>query len=185
MGILKTLLEAGLSPFGIVSILLACGILTTVFRRRSRLGPRLITAGVALWFLIVFTPLAEVLVTALERPYPPLTAPEASGVRMILVLSSYGEQIPSFPPTSRLSEETMARLAEGIRLHRLLPGSRMILSGGVLRPGDAPIASMMAEFCTSLGVAETDILVEGVGRGTPMRISSKQIRSWVKRRFCW
>ena len=64
------------------------------------------------------------------------------------------------PVTSQLSVETIARVVEGIRLYRQSPGARLILSGGVLRPMDAPLAKLMADFAKSLGVPERDIVLE-------------------------
>lgn len=162
MTALKHLLEACVSPIGIMTILLIAGLLVSGFRRQSRLGRRLILAGAGLYIIFVFTPLAEILMANLERPYPPMMHPDASsGIRTIVVLSGYGEDNPSFPVTSNVSSETLARMVEGIRLYRELPGAKLVLSGGVPRGDDKPVASLMADFGKAMGVEVRDIIVEG------------------------
>jgi uncharacterized SAM-binding protein YcdF (DUF218 family) len=87
--------------------------------------------------------------------------PDASaGVRAIVVLSGYGDDTsPSV--TSRLSMETTARMVEGIRLYRELPGVKLVISGGVLHEGQPPIAQLMADLATTMGVPERDVVIEG------------------------
>ena len=162
MNTLKQLLEACLSPLGIMTLLLAAGSIFMCLRRFSGLGRRLVLAGVALYLVFMFTPLAEICIAGLERPYPPVLRPDASaGIRAVVVLSGYGEDHPSLPATSKLSGETLGRLSEGIRLYRSLPGAKLIVSGGILRPEDPPVARLMAEYARDMGVADADILVEG------------------------
>lgn len=162
MTILKELLEACFSPIGVIAVLLAAGLLATRFRRQSRVGRRLVWGGVWLYIAFVFTPLAEVLVSNLERPFPPMLHPDASaGARTIVVLSAYGEDHPFLPVTSEISGETISRIVEGLRLYHELPGARLVVSGGVLRKGDKPVASLMADFIRAMGVPDRDIVIEG------------------------
>ncbi len=162
---LQGLLEACFSPVGFMTVLFASGILVNAFRRQSRLGHRLVWSGVGLYLVFLLTPLAEVLYVNLEHPYPPMLHPDAS-VRTIVVLSGYGEDIPFLPVTSQLGVETISRMAEGIRLYRELPGARLILSGGTLRHQHRPIANLMADFASVMGVPEQDIVLEGLSTTT-------------------
>jgi uncharacterized SAM-binding protein YcdF (DUF218 family) len=162
---LKELLETCLSPVGLVTILFGSGILVNAFQRQSRMGRRLVWSGVGLYLVFLLTPLAEVLYANLEHPYPPMLHPDAS-VRIIVVLSGYGEDFSFLPVTSKLSVETISRMAEGIRLYREIPGARLILSGGVVRHQDGPIANLMADFARAMGVPNQDIVVEGLSTTT-------------------
>jgi uncharacterized SAM-binding protein YcdF (DUF218 family) len=162
---LKDLLEICSSPVGLMTILFVAGVLVRMVRRQSRLGPRLVWSGAGLYLVFLLTPLAEVLYAKLEHPYPPMLRPDAS-VRNVVVLSGYGEDIAFLPVTSKLSVETVARMVEGIRLYRDLPAARLIVSGGVLRPGDPPVAQLMADFAKVLGVPGQQIVVEGMSATT-------------------
>jgi uncharacterized SAM-binding protein YcdF (DUF218 family) len=167
METLKLAVEVIISPVGIMTLLMVAGAAVCLSGRNLRLGRRLLMSGALLYFVFVFSPMAEILVRGLERPFQPMLVPPAEpGVERIVVLSGYGEYHAAFPVTSNLSGETMCRLIEGARLHRLLPASRMIVSGGVVHAGDKPIAALMADFLLQLGVREGDILVEGNSRTT-------------------
>ncbi len=162
MDTLKRTLEVTISPLGIMSLLLAGGVMLSLFGRHPRQGRRLLVSGALLYLIFTFSPLAEILMRGLEKPFEPMLVPPGEPkIDRIVVLSGYGEFCPAFPVTSNLSGETVGRLAEGIRLHRLLPGSKLIVSGGVVREGDGPIAGLMADFARQLGVRAEDILVEG------------------------
>jgi uncharacterized SAM-binding protein YcdF (DUF218 family) len=148
-----------------VTILFGSGILVNALRRQSRIGCRLVSSGAGLFLVFLLTPLAEVLYANLEHPYPPMLHPNAS-VRTIVVLSGYGEDLPFLPVTSKLTGEMIPRMAEGIRLYRETPGSRLIVSGGVVRQQDGPVANLMADFARVMGVPNQDIVVEGLSTTT-------------------
>jgi uncharacterized SAM-binding protein YcdF (DUF218 family) len=162
---LKELPEICFSPVGLMTILFASGILVSAFRRESRMGRRLVSSGAGLYLVFLLTPLAEVLYANLEHPYPPMLHADAS-VRTIVVLSGYGEDLPFLPVTSKLTGEMIPRMVEGIRLYREIPGARLILSGGVVRQQDGPVANLMADFARVMGVPNQDIVVEGLSTTT-------------------
>lgn len=167
MTILKRSIEICFSPVGIMTLLFIAGLIVIAYHRTSRMGRRLLWSGVWLYLIFLFTPLAEVLVSNLERPFPALLHPDASaGIRAIVVLSGYGEDFTFLPVTSKLSEETIARMVEGIRLYRELPGAKLVVSGGVLRAGDRPIADLMADFAKAMGVPEAAVVIEAKSETT-------------------
>ncbi|MBZ5494913.1 MAG: YdcF family protein [Acidobacteriia bacterium] len=166
MTLVKRLLETCFSPVGIMIICFAIGLLAGS-RRHWRVWRRLIPAGAGLCMIWLLTPLAEVLVAHLERPFPAMLHPYASaGVRTVVVLSGYGEDYPFVPVTSRLSGETISRMVEGIRLYRELPGAKLVFSGGVVHKQDKPVASLMGDFSKTLGVPDTDIVLESRSQTT-------------------
>ncbi len=172
---LSHVIEIGSSPVGIMVEALALGLLLSRSRRHLRLSHRLLAAGAVLFLIYLFSPLSEILIRSLEIRFAPLLAPPTNPkIENIVVLSGYGEDHPEYPITSNLSEQTVLSLAEGIRLYRMSPGSRMIFSGGVLRAGEKPVARMMAEFATKMGVADKDILVEGNSNNTYENLSNSR-----------
>ncbi len=70
----------------------------------------------------------------------------------------------ALPLGSQLSPASQTRLIEGIRVLRDLPGSRLLVSGGVgQRPSEAALMSAMA---SELGVESRRLLVEERSRDT-------------------
>ena len=67
-----------------------------------------------------------------------------------------------------LTRRTAMNVLEGVRLHMLLPGSRLIVSGGVPDGGlnRKPEAELMAEAMDTLGVPRMRVIVESASRNT-------------------
>jgi uncharacterized SAM-binding protein YcdF (DUF218 family) len=167
MHTLKRALEFCVSPLGVLTFLLVGGVALSATRKASRAGRRMAWTGALLFLLVLFTPVAEWLIADLERPFPAVRqADPGSGVRTIVVLSGYGEDHFDLPVTSKLWPDTLSRTVEGIRLFRQLPGARLIMSGGVLRTGDRPIAEQMADFAVALGVPRDAVGVERTSQTT-------------------
>lgn len=145
-----------------MTLLLVAGVVLILSGRHPRQGRRLLITGTLLYLVFAFSPLAEILTRSLEKPFEPMLVPPAeTKIDRIVVLSGYGESHPAFPVTSNLSSETVGRLTEGVRLYRLIPGCKLVLSGGVVHEPDGPIALLMADFARQLGVRREDIMVEG------------------------
>lgn len=165
--IAKRLLEWVFSPVGIMVLLLAVGFLWSVTRRQSRGGPRLLAAGAFLFLVYYASPLANVMLGKLEREHAPLVnLASVPKTDRIVVLAGYAEEQPHLPITSRVSEQTLASLAEGLRLYRALPGNKIITSGGVAIEGEKPVAAAMADLLVELGVPREDLVVEGKSENT-------------------
>jgi uncharacterized SAM-binding protein YcdF (DUF218 family) len=163
MIVLKYIFETCTSPTTILTLLtlLALWLSYGGRRRQSLKACLLLSAGLQLIFLS--TPLGEILIGRLEQPYEPLLKPETLGpVSWIVVLSAYGVDHPGTPITSNLSEETLYRLTEAMRLYRRLSKARIVVSGGVLREGEKPIAEQMTDFLLSLGIPRQDVLASGI-----------------------
>jgi uncharacterized SAM-binding protein YcdF (DUF218 family) len=167
MNRLTRLVELSFSPVGIMTVILIAGVLLSVTKRRRKTGHRLLFLACGLYLVFTSSPLAELAIANLERLYPPLQTVDSSGrVERIVILSGWGMEYPSTPVTSNLAEETICRVAEGIRLYRQLPKSKIVVTGGIVRKGDKPIAQQMADFIVAMGVSTEDVLVEGRSRNT-------------------
>jgi uncharacterized SAM-binding protein YcdF (DUF218 family) len=167
MEIIKRSIEILFSPLGIVSLLMIAGIVLWNTKRYSRLARRLLYWGGLLFLIFLFSPLSKYLMLGLEKPFPPLfIPPESPKTERIVILAGYAEVFPGIPVTSMLSRQTLYSLSEGLRLYRLLPGSKIILSGGTLREGEPPIAASMSDFLRQLGVPAEDLITEGNSRNT-------------------
>jgi uncharacterized SAM-binding protein YcdF (DUF218 family) len=165
--LLKQIVEIIFSPLGILVILFASGIILRITQHHFRLGQRFLTCGALCFLIILFTPLSSFLIWSLEKQYPPmLLPPESPRTNRIVVLAGYAEENPGFPITSSVSPITIGSISEGLRLYRLIPGAKLILSGGVIRRGERPVAARMAEFLQQMGVPASDIIVEGYSKNT-------------------
>lgn len=145
-----------LLPVSLVALLGLAGAFLA-WRGRGRTGALVMVAAVGLLLVFGSRPLAGLLVAPLERAYPPITDPERlAGIDYVMVLGAGHDPEPGLPVTGRLPATATARLVEGIRLHRALPGSRLVLSGG----GEPePSALTSAAVARALGVEEADMVL--------------------------
>ena len=106
----------------------------------------------------------------LERRYQPLlttssiSTPEAP-IKWIVVLGGGGASSAQLPSASQLSPASLARLVEGIRLQRQLPGSKLILSEGSIFES-LPVADVMGSVAQELGVASDAVVLERQSQDT-------------------
>ena len=152
-----------LFPFPLCVFALAVATILLALPRRRRQG----TVLVAITTLVVLTcgtsPLPTFLVTRLEQAYPALLdgadfAAKTAGARYVVVLGGSGTENARLPVTSRLNRTPLVRAIEAARIHRLLPGSRIVTSG---RGGEATSeAEMMSQLLVSIGVRRGDIVTE-------------------------
>jgi uncharacterized SAM-binding protein YcdF (DUF218 family) len=162
MEAVKHTLEFVSSPVGIVVLSTLTGLLLLSMPQRRRLSVRLLVLGGVLFVLFTLTPIAEVAVNALERNYRPIgSAAELAGTHSIVVLAGFGRERSGIPITSSLSDSTVCRVTEGVRLYHLHGRSKVILSGGIIRPDQRAVAAMMADLMILLGIPAADIVVEG------------------------
>jgi uncharacterized SAM-binding protein YcdF (DUF218 family) len=100
-------------------------------------------------------------------------------MKWVVVLGGGTSSDPSIPLTARLSDATLARLVEGVSLHRQMPGSRLVLSGAVKSGSETESMSAVA---LALGVAREDIVVDAESPDT--QTQARNIRKIVKGEPC-
>ncbi len=110
-------------------ILIGSGVIY-LWLQKNRKGILLITTGTVLLYFFSSWFGAWLLLNPLESRYPPLIHPEQHPVKNVVVLSGGHEDQPSLPATLQIRSGSMYRVIEGVRIHRQLPGSRLILMGG-------------------------------------------------------
>jgi uncharacterized SAM-binding protein YcdF (DUF218 family) len=158
MFLLKKLITALILPLNFCFFVVFLGSLL-LFTRGKKFGKSLIAAGLALLFLLSLPAVSGFLANQLERQYPPLSTEALSnpGIRWIVVLG--GGHNSSKPEGSQLSSSSLARVVEGVRIYKIKPGRKLLLSGG---PVYDPIANadVMGEEAKILGVPESDMMLE-------------------------
>lgn len=169
MFLLKKLLGPLLFPFPFVSLLMITGLALLWFTRKQKIS-KMLLSGAALILLSLSLGLSRWVLLPLERQYEPLMDPAAvnrpeAPIKWIVVLGGGGVYNPKLTSTSQLSGATMARLIEGIRLYRQLPGSKLIVSEGS-PVQSVTVADVMAKVARELGVVAEDIVMEKLSADT-------------------
>jgi len=167
MFLLKKIVAPLLFPVSLCIEILFVGLVLLWFTRKQRAGKVLVSLGTALLLALSYGSVCDILLKPLEYRYPPLlgVGEEDKEVKWVVVLGHGHKSDPTLPITSRLSKGSIARVAEGIRIHRMLPDSRLILSGsGVYDP--VSNARLMADLAVSLGVDRERIILEEKSRDT-------------------
>jgi len=83
----------------------------------------------------------------------------------VVVLSGGHSPDSQLPITGQLSKASLMRLVEGIRIHRKLPKSKLILSGGSVF-STITDAKVMADVAVALGMDAKDLVLESESKDT-------------------
>lgn len=160
MFLLKKIIGPLLFPLPLCLLLMGAGLVLLWFTRRQRAGKSLVTAGFVMLTLLSFGQVSGPLLGTLEHAYAPLAAvPAGSRVKWVVVLGGGTSSDEELPAGERASEATRARLVEGVRLVRLIPDARLVLSGGRVY-GSGADAESMAALASSLGVAGEGVVMD-------------------------
>jgi uncharacterized SAM-binding protein YcdF (DUF218 family) len=174
MFVLKKIIAQILYPIPLCLETLIAGLFLLLFTRKQRIGKSIVTAGVILFAILSSMSVPKMLLRPLERQYLPLniTTPSdtSSGgvtpsVKWIVVLGGGHTTDQEIPVTSQVSDESLVRLIEGVRLHNKIPGSKLILSGGKVFDAISD-AEVMGEIAMGIGVKQEDIVLESSSKDT-------------------
>ena len=173
MFLLKKIVAACFYPVSLCLGILILGLWFLWATRRPRLGKGLVTLGTVLLLLLSVPGISRQILIPLERRYPALLHPETvswgekSGTspKWIVVLGGGHVSDPRLPANSQISAAALGRVVEGVRLYQAIPGSKLLLSGGVVFD-PVPEAEVMARIARLLGVKPQDISLETDSRDT-------------------
>ncbi|HWS90277.1 MAG TPA: ElyC/SanA/YdcF family protein [Pyrinomonadaceae bacterium] len=167
MFLFKKLVAPFLMPVPFCLALLLAGLLLVWFTRRQRAGRWLATLGALLLLALGYGFGANQLLWGLERRHAPVTDVSAAAgrVRWVVVLGGGSSADEGLPAALRLSEASLARLVEGVRLQRQLPGSRLLVSGGAVFGSGADSETMRA-LAVELGVSPDALDLDAVSPDT-------------------
>jgi uncharacterized SAM-binding protein YcdF (DUF218 family) len=171
MFLLKKFISPLLLPVPFCSLLLLLGLILLWSGRRQKAGKLLVSTGALLLILLSYGMSTKWLLAPLERRYPPVlnatsvTSPDGQPVKWIVVLGGGGSHSTHLPSPSQLSSSSLARLIEGIRLHRQIPGSKLVLSEGNIF-GSGPVGEVMGKVAEDLGVNKDEMVLETQSQDT-------------------
>ncbi len=166
MFLLKKIASQLLYPLPFCIEILLLGLIVLWFSRRQKIGKVVVFLGVALLTALSYDAVSNSLLRPLEYQYDsPGNRGEISDVKWVVVLGGGHISDSRVPITSQISGTSLVRLVEGIRLHKMLPGSKLILSGGgSFDP--VPNAKIMADVAMAIGIDREDLILESVSRDT-------------------
>jgi uncharacterized SAM-binding protein YcdF (DUF218 family) len=165
MFFLKKLVSSCLLPFPFATGLIVAGLLFSwLSPKRQRLGRWLTSLGALILLLAGYGAIAKVTLNPLEGEHPPLSATEVLALsppaQAVVVLGSGFLPDRALPANDRLGSTGLARLVEGVRLWRIRPQAKLILSDGLGQ------GKSMQETAAFLGVPAEKLILEGLSMDT-------------------
>ncbi|CED57409.1 putative membrane protein [Aliivibrio wodanis] len=161
---LKKFVSSMLMPLPGLLLIGFIGLFILWFSKRKGFASFLLTLSLVGLFVLSFQPVTTPLLKSTERIYPSFIAPDVP-VEYVLVLGNGHVVDDNISPISELSRAAVMRLTEGIRIYRMYPGAKLILSGYSVGT-TVSHARMMARVALSLGVNKSDILLLENARDT-------------------
>lgn len=155
---LKGLAAQVLMPLPMMMVAVVVGLALRQFGLR-RLGGGLCVMAVGLLVLVSWAPVADRLLEPLEQRYPAMLKPPDAPVEAIVVLGGGWQPAPEWPVTAQLSETSLPRLMEGLRLWHAQPEALLIVSGGSSEPSEPGVAEGYARAAQALGVPDASLVV--------------------------
>lgn len=162
---LKEYIAGLLSPTPIMGVLLLIGLTLLIKKKQSSFRYSYFLL-LGFFSLTACNIVPDFLLNSYETSYPKFQfkANNSNSYPYIVVLG--GGLVPSSqqPLSSQLTSQTLTRLVEGIRIHKLIPKSKIIFTGkGYTDFTEAMAMGLMAQ---QLGIKEDDILLESQSKNT-------------------
>ncbi len=169
----KKLVSFFLFPLSLVLELSVIGLCLLWLTKQQRLAKVVLSSGIGMLVLLSLGIVADLLLAPLERkyvPFDPGRSIAASGatiseVGYVVVLGGGHVSDPTLQVTSQIGDVSMVRLVEGMRIHRQIPGSKLVVSGGAVSD-PVPNARIMARVAEQLGALRGDIVIDDQARDT-------------------
>lgn len=176
--LLKKIISQFFTPTTVCFEVMIAGLILLFFTRRQRAGKIVTAIGIGIFAFLSYSGVSRMLLSPLEHRYQPLflsATPNAtndaaaSAARWIVVLGGGHITDPKIPVTSQPSHASLVRTIEAVRLHRKIPGSKLIVSGGSVFEVH-PEAETMATLAQAIGVRPEDIVLESESMDTAEQV---------------
>ncbi len=153
-------------PLSLCLEILIVGIFLLWFTRRQKTGKIIVTVGVIFFVALSYGAASEILLRPLEYKYPPMTGVSTIlDIKWVVVLSGGHTPDAQLPITGQLSDASLVRLVEGVQIHRKLPKSKLVLSGGGVF-SEVTEAKVMMDVAIALGMNAKDLVLESESKDT-------------------
>lgn len=167
MFLVKKIVAPFFFPLPLTLLIILIGLILLWFTYRQRTGKVLVTLGAFLLLIFSLNPVASSLVSLMENQYTPfnVAAKGNPGIKYVVVLGGGHRDDFRLPATDRLSPASLKRLIEGIRIHKALPKTKLVLSGGGPFSREAN-AKVMLKAAQLLGVNPKETILETESKDT-------------------
>jgi len=145
------ILEMFLLPSVFVLVLILIGIILIFRKKRGKLGKILIILGILLYYLFSITPVADSIISPLEKQYQPVQKEELEKADKIVLLLGG-------------KESDVLRASEVLRLYNLQ--SAIIISGRDPLSPKIEEAKEVKDFLVERGIPSENIILEDKSRTT-------------------
>lgn len=172
--VLKKAIGGVLLPLPFLLLVMAVALVLLWFTRWQRAGK---VCFLLSWFvlaLLSIQPVADWLLRPLESEYPTYHRQAEHPIKYVVVLGGGYTYNPEWAASSNLINNSLPRVAEGIRIYRDNPGSKMIFTGGKAITNPVSAAEVAAKVAVSLGVPQEDIITLDTPRDT--REEAQQVK---------
>lgn len=154
---IKKIVGLLLSPLAILLGLLVAGLFLVWRGRGGAWSKRLVVFCIVSLFAVSCGATGQLMLAPLEWKYPALVDPNtAAEATRVVVLGGGYEHRPNHSVTSELSTMSTVRLNEGIRLHRAIDDTELVVSGAAIGESGST-AQGMADLARQLGVPPDEI----------------------------
>lgn len=160
--LLKKMLSVFIMPINIVLILLILSAL--FFKKRPTTSFKCLLCAVFLLFTASMPIVSNTFMVSIEDNYQAFTRADKP-VDYIIVLGGWHTPNAALPVTSQLSENSLQRLVEALRIYKLHPEARIITSGHHNRDTISN-AEKVKQSLVLLGVSEQKIITENFPKDT-------------------
>jgi len=154
---LKKYVGGMILPLPLLMLLMALGLALLWFSRFQRSGKICLSVGWLALLLLSLQPVADRLLQPIENTYPTWRGTER--VEYVVVLGGGYTWNPEWAPSSNLINNSLPRLAEGIRLWQANPGARLIFTGAPAPTNPVSTGEASARVAESLRVPRSEIIV--------------------------
>lgn len=158
---MRSLVSHLLLPLPILFILTAL-VIYLMLQKKTRVSLKIIYA-LLFSTVVISTPfLPNILVKSMENRFPVFSAEKLGCLPKhvhVLVLGGGHTNDERLPSNIQLSDQAMVRLSEGIRIHRMLPESKLVTSGYGL-PGELTQAEILRKTAILMGVDSMAVLMQ-------------------------
>ena len=160
--LLKKIISVFIMPINIVLILLIMSVL--YFRKRPKVSFKYLISALLLLVVSSMPVISDKFMVSIEDNYQAFSH-SRKPVDYIVALGGWHQSNDALPATSQLNSDSLQRLVEVIRIHKLHPTAKIITSGHH-NTDDVSHAQKMKQALVLLGIPEQQIITENFPKDT-------------------